>query len=127
MSEIDILPGDLRDRSFSKNEIVLPCDDTLEAIRVLEENGWAILSWEGWLRYPDGRVGHSPQFQGTVDILRDPEESWQSYVHRSAAFSRDTVSQANREWGQASEESRAKLLFCISAWSKEQEESRNKK
>jgi hypothetical protein len=34
----------------------------------LSDFGHRPLGWEGWLRYPNGQVGHSAQHQGTVDL-----------------------------------------------------------
>jgi hypothetical protein len=58
MNDIDFLPTPLKTKSLSDREIVLQNDAAVEAIDVLEQGKWAIVSWEVWIRYPEGRIGH---------------------------------------------------------------------
>jgi hypothetical protein len=96
----------LQERSASPSELVLTCDDALEALTLLERGGARMLGWEGWLRYDDGRVGHSAQYQGTVDLSMVPAE--QSY-----ALCRTTITDAHAAYRLRPERLDAELLFCI--------------
>lgn len=52
--------------SASATELVLPLIQALEAVEFFERSGSTVLGWEGWLRYSDGRLGHSSKHQGTA-------------------------------------------------------------
>jgi hypothetical protein len=115
---LQILPKHIRSRSFSQREIVLDFEDALEAIQLLKQKGWAIISWEGWLSFPDGRVGHSDQFQGTVELLPFSDESWAKYVQRAAEHARATILKSAHDWDRTQKDAGSKLLYCLTAWSK---------
>lgn len=105
-SELGLLPADLTARSLSDREIVLTHTDALAAIGHLAQAGHRILAWEGWLRWPDGRVGHSGEHQGTTDLSG-------LTALQAAAFCRETISLAQAAWDRAPEVPRATLFFCI--------------
>gem|GEM_PF-4720331 len=42
----------------------------ITALQMLEAAGAPLLGWEGWLRYPDGTLGHADKYQGTVDTVK---------------------------------------------------------
>lgn len=115
MDEIDYLPIDLRRESLSDREIVLPYSEVLKAIDILVNADWAVLSWEGWLKYSDGKVGHSSEYHGTVVIEQDENELWHDYVVRSASFCRRTIEQAQQQWNGKPEKVNAELYYCIVA------------
>ncbi|EFH84570.1 MAG TPA: hypothetical protein VHZ51_28070 [Ktedonobacteraceae bacterium] len=58
MSERDLLSEDLQRKSLSRNEIVLPYADALQALVILEEAHQAVLGWEPWLKWPNGSHLH---------------------------------------------------------------------
>lgn len=60
MDEIDLLPEALRSQSLSKREIVLPYQQALDALEILVVAKLAVVGWEGWVKYVDGRHGHAP-------------------------------------------------------------------
>jgi hypothetical protein len=62
------IPEELLSHSLSDREIVLPYPEVIAVIHRLPEFSLRVLGWEGWLRYPDGQVGHSSVRQGTVDL-----------------------------------------------------------
>ncbi|MFT0635344.1 hypothetical protein ACMFY5_24975, partial [Pseudomonas sihuiensis] len=66
MNPLDLLPVQLRERSISQSEIVLPLTQALEAIDLLESQGIQILGWEGWVKDKQGRIGHGNAPQGTM-------------------------------------------------------------
>ena len=78
----------------------------MEALAELERNDATILGWEGWLRYPDGRVGHSAEHQGTADM---------SALDAGAAYEycRNTIREAHAQFSVRPERSADALLFCI--------------
>jgi len=119
MEDLEYLAPELRSRSLSDREIVLNYADTLEAITLLIDQQVAIVCWEGWLRYSDGRKGHSGLFQGTYGINRETGETWGDYVDRAAAFCKETVGKSFRLWQQAPEPTGAELFFCLSLASEE--------
>lgn len=98
------IPEELLSRSLSDREIVLPYPEVIAVINRLPEFSLRVLGWEGWLRYPDGQVGHSPLRQGTVD-LSDLTPT------KAADFCISTIAQAHSEaMGQPES---GELYFCI--------------
>lgn len=100
--------ADLQQLSVSQNELVLPYPSAIEALRILEATGATLMGWEGWLRYPDGKLGHSDIHQGTTDIsaLSSPEAFIWAYT---------TMGLAQKEHELQNRTTGAKLLFCITA------------
>lgn len=105
---LSALPIDLAAQSASPTEIVLPFTAALEALDALAKADVRVLGWEGWVRMADGSVGHQDTPQGTGDLSDLPFEN-------AVSVCRDTIHAAEREWKLSSSESRAELLFCISA------------
>ena len=101
-----LLPADFARRSLSDREIVLTYVDALAAIEHLSHAGRRILAWEGWLRWTDGRVGHSEKHQGTVCLSG-------MTASQAAAFCRETIALAQAEWDRAPASPGATLYFCI--------------
>jgi hypothetical protein len=96
----------LKARSASPRELVLTYEDALSALDELEQHGAKVLGWEGWLRYADGRVGHSSDHQGSADL---------SGLNPTAAykFCRTTIRDAYEQFSVQPEGSATELLFCI--------------
>ena len=65
------------------------------------------LGWEGWLRTPDGQVGHGDAPQGTADLSELTKE-------QALDLSRRTIHAAHAEWNGSTAHPGAELLFCIS-------------
>ena len=101
--ETDI-PAELLSHSLSDREIVLKYPAVISIIRRLPEFGLRALGWEGWLRYPDGQVGHSSVHQGTVDLSDLPPEE-------AAEVCISTITQAHAEAMQ--QPGVAELYFCL--------------
>ena len=98
------IPKELLSRSLSNREVVLPYPDVIARIHRLREFGLRLLGWEGWLRYPDGRCGHSARHQGTVDLSDIPAQEATELCIR-------TIEQAQAE---ATREPEAgELYFCV--------------
>jgi hypothetical protein len=112
MNDLLLISDELRRLSQSDREIVLPYDAALRATGELERAGVAVIGWEGWLILPDHRRTHS-QFQGTTEIVREPTETWPSYVARCA----ETCGRMRQTWSAfpaSSEAAIGQLLFCLS-------------
>ena len=99
--------ADLQRLSVSQSELVLPYPQAVTALQLLEATGATLLGWEGWLRYPDGGLGHSDMHQGTTDT---------SALSSSKAYSlaRASMSLSQKEHELQNETTDIKLLFCIS-------------
>ena len=104
MDSSDDIPKELLSRSISDNEIVLPYPDVVATIHSLPEFGLRVLGWEGWLRYPHGRVGHSARHQGTVSLSDMPAAD-------AAEFCIRTVEQAHADATREPEP--GELYFCV--------------
>jgi hypothetical protein len=57
VGEISLLPQMLWEQSLSDREIVLSHQEAKEALDFLERAHWALLGWEGWVKYPMGLMG----------------------------------------------------------------------
>src|SRR5688572_14334894 len=113
VSIVSDLPSDLMQSSLSDRELVLRLPEALAALKALAAGNLPVLGWEGWIRYPDGRVGHSRQHQGSVSLDRDPGETMPDYVQRSVGFARTTIIAAQDAWDQEPEVPGGQLYFCI--------------
>jgi hypothetical protein len=100
--------SELQAKSASINELVLPLPEAIAALGILEQSGDPLLGWEGWLRRPDGRLGHSARHQGTVDLSHlSPSEAY--------AFAKSTMQQSQAEHDSNPEVPGSELLFCITS------------
>lgn len=97
---------EIKSRSASKREMVVDYLDAIRLLDIYERSGVKILGWEGWVRHPGGRLGHSKKYQGTVDLSAMPNSS-------AVALAKSTIIQAHEEWGSVPEVDGAILLFCI--------------
>jgi hypothetical protein len=113
MNDLQLLTKDLQAQSLSKREIVLPYREALQALDVLADANWAVLGWEGWVRYPDGRYGHAPNGMGTVMLDQADGEGWDAYVRRSARFCRDTIEVEQQLWNADPGHASLTLYFCL--------------
>lgn len=103
--ELELLPRDLALRSASPVEVVLPYRDALDAIRIIHSKGMGVAGWEGWIRTPDGRVGHGDAPSGaTLSRLG---------VDESARACSEQIQAAESSWRGSSLHPEAELLFCI--------------
>ena len=91
----------LQQKSASRNELVLPLALALDALKSFKAAGIVVLGWEGWLRYPDGRLGHSARHQGTSG------SGWEYETLEQ------TMRQAQTEHLTEPEAPHSELLFCI--------------
>ncbi len=106
MSALDFIPPPLAALSISEKEIVLPLDEALEAVDYLERHGRLILGWEGWVKTPDGRVGHGSAPQGTVSL--------EDYSPAEAAnICRATMPEEAKTWAEENPTTKESLYFCI--------------
>ena len=96
---------DLQQLSASQNELVLPYVQAMKALELLESAGASLLGWEGWLRYPDRRLGHSPLHQGVDTSKLAPSEAYR--------LARDTICISQKEYESTSAMADVQLLFCI--------------
>src|SRR5450755_526029 len=78
--------------------------------------GWALLGWEGWVKYPDGRHGHTPGgVMGTESIEQEAGETWEGYVQRSARFCAETIAKDQHAWDANPSTAHMTLYFCLTA------------
>jgi hypothetical protein len=50
---------------------------------------WALLGWEGWVKYSDGRHGHTPGGVMGIEVERKEGEAWEAnpeYAHLVLCF-----------------------------------------
>lgn len=119
INDLELIPAELAAKSLSDCEIVLAYDDVIEAIKHLASNGYFVMSWEGWLKYPDGGITHSIH-QGTkgfrgirgprVDINKPVEQR----IQEAALFTQKTIQKSQREWNENPEIDGGTLYFCLS-------------
>ena len=97
---------DIKSRSASDREIVVEYMDAMEILDIFDWNRTKVLGWEGWIKYPNGQLGHSQKHQGTTDLSNMPNKA-------AIALTKCTIMQANTEWEEKPEIENATLLFCI--------------
>jgi hypothetical protein len=107
-SDLHLVPANLAERSLSARELVLPYPQVLDALDALERRECGLSGWEGWIRYPDGRVGHSARHQGMAGM----ESLARSEAYRLV---RAAIEEAQDQWVVQPESPRGELYFCISA------------
>ena len=98
---------DIKKRSASKSELVVNYRDAMELLYIFEGEGTQILGWEGWIKFSDGRLGHSPKYQGIADLATLD-------LKAAIALVKSTIMQSYNEWNEIEETSDGELLFCIS-------------
>jgi hypothetical protein len=96
---------DLKAMSISEEELVLPYAHVIEVLGLLESQAVPLLGWEGWLRFPDGRLGHSSKHQGTDTLGLDSVTAYR--------WARDTIRASQQEHECLPEMPETELLFCI--------------
>jgi len=102
----EFIPQEIIEKSISQKEIVIPFEEALKVIDIMESKGVLILGWEGWVKTEDGRVGHGSAPQGTVS-LEDCS------VVEAAEICRKTIKEEATEWEKENRDSSEKLHFCI--------------
>ena len=97
---------EIKSRSKSSKEIVVEYLDAIKLLYIFEQNNTSVLGWEGWIKYPDGSLGHSKNHQGTTDLSCSSNSS-------AIALIKDSLIQAHTKWEVKPEVNDAELLFCI--------------
>lgn len=115
MNAINLLPLELQENSLSKKEVILSLEDALKAVDIYSTNNWLVLNWEGWVKYSEGKHGHSEKHRGTSDIFKKKDEDWETFVERSASYCIKTIIKAQDLWNMEPEYPDAMLYFCITA------------
>ena len=100
-----LLPGDLRERSRSKLDIVLEGADALRALEHLAEAGHRVETWEGWVWLADGGRTRSLVHPGPFALPMD--------VAGAAAVAREGIERAVAAWARRPEYPGATLAFCL--------------
>ena len=70
MSDLLLLSAELRARSRSETEIILPYDAAVQAVRQLRSSRIALLGWEGLVITAEGKVVFTDCVRGTASIDR---------------------------------------------------------
>jgi len=101
MYPIEVLPENLRAKSYSSRYIVLDFTNALLAVDLLAAAGWAVWSWEGRVLVANElRTLHHIRYETKnndllwrFEVQWQSEESWNEYVARAAEMSRMTLQQ----------------------------------
>lgn len=96
---------DLKRISISERELVFSYAHAIEVLGLLESQAVPLLGWEGWLRFPDGRLGHSSKHQGTDTLGLDSVDAYR--------WAKDTICASQQEHECLPEVPDTELLFCI--------------
>ncbi|SDI96286.1 hypothetical protein [Pseudomonas abietaniphila] len=97
---------DFQRLSASQSELVLSYQHAIKALDFLQAKGASLLAWEGWLRYPNGTLGHSCDYQGCGDLSK-------LEVSEGYRFAKQTIRVAHEEY--EAQGKNAELLFCITS------------
>lgn len=115
MSDLDLLPDDLRAESRMEREIALPFPAVLDAVRLIEEQGVFLLGSEALATYPDGGFGAYP-CGGVVGLSIEPpaQASERSRAVRHAANEmRRTITEEATTRSLTPPVDGVELIFCI--------------
>jgi hypothetical protein len=112
MNGLTLLPKEMQERSLSDREIVLDYEDALQALDIIVDAKWAFLGWEGWAKYPDGKVGHC-DYQGTTSIKKEKGQSWEEYIHDGYTVVKKTMQEDYVDWVKSEKAKEYELYFCI--------------
>lgn len=112
-NDLNLIPEQYRSISLSENEIVLPYLEVIEVIKYFRENKIAVIAWEGWAKYPDNKKGHFGEFQGTISVCKNLDETWNEFVIRSFDFAENTIKKDYNEW-KINFPPIPELYFCLS-------------
>jgi hypothetical protein len=101
MYPIEVLPEDLRAKSYSSRDIILDFPTALLAVDILAAAGWAVWSWEGRVLIADElRTFHDIRYETKnndllwrFEVEWQSDESWDEYVARAANLSKTTLGQ----------------------------------
>jgi hypothetical protein len=105
VSDLELLPNDLAERSISTRDIVLALADAERAIEVLGRSGRRLEAWEGWVRFPDGTRTRSLRHPGSFVLPADGT--------RAAAVTLDSIRKAQSVWDRSPEYPGASLYYCL--------------
>jgi hypothetical protein len=97
--------SDLQRLSVSSSELVLPFTHAITALELLEAAEAPLLGWEGWLRYPSGRLGHSARHQGVDTSKLESSEAYRRV--------RSDICLSQKEHESEAAMVGIQLLFCI--------------
>ena len=128
MSDVDLLPTHLQEKSLSGRDIVLLYDDALSALDHFGATGVAPFAWEGLIRRPDDLFTHAVRqvtlFDGSTVtgiihmgvIEREDGEGWSAYVVRAVGVCRASIEEAQRAWDDRPGMLGARLHFSLGVW-----------
>jgi len=104
--ELEILPRELALQSASPTEVVLPYLLAIDALEVYARARRRVLGWEGWIRNPDGSVGHGDSVRGSRDLSTLDAQQAMTTCRR-------TIDDAHSAWNSSATDPGTELLFCI--------------
>ncbi|WP_157507961.1 hypothetical protein [Ktedonobacter racemifer] len=113
MNDTNLLPEALRKQSLSEREIVLPFQETLQALEILATAGYSLQGWEGWIRYANGKYGHPLMVIGAIEFGRRPGQTWVDYVQETKNFCRQTIEKEQKHWNIQAKSQEQTLYFCL--------------
>lgn len=113
MGDLSYLPLALASKSLSTQEIVLTHSDTVEAVRELAKLGVAVVDWEAWGLFPDGKKGHAGVRRSDYPG-RHSSETWTEFVQRAARDCLETVSNADAHLRADPNFDGVEIHFCLS-------------
>lgn len=113
MDDLSYLPLALASKSLSTQELVLTLTDVVEAVRLLAEQHVAVVDWEAWGLYPDGRTGHAGLHRSDYPS-RHSWETWAEFVERAARDSLETARKADAYLRANPTFAGVEVYFCLS-------------
>jgi len=108
-SLLELLPDEVRSKSISVREIVLPLPEALRAVDILESNGCEILGYEGWVKTSKGAVGHGSAGRYCASYSEDLS------IRERASLCRMHIVEDAGAWQEENLSTTDLLHFCITA------------
>ena len=113
MNEIDLLPLELKTKSLSVREIILPYEEAIKAIIFFEKCNWIVSDLIGWIKYADYNNYNLAKYQ--INSFNDNSEKWFALVQKTAKDWIKIINKAHLEWANMEEFSESELYFLIKA------------
>lgn len=120
MDDLAYLPAALFSKSLSTQEIVLTLPNTVEAVRLLAGQNIAVVGWEAWGLYPDGRKGHAGVHRSDYPG-RHTWEIWTDFVQRAARECIETARHADAYLRADPNFADVEIHFCLSITTEHEE------
>jgi hypothetical protein len=104
-ADLAALPDALASQSLSTTQIILACEQALEAIEHLTNAGRRVIAWEGWVKFRDGTRAKSLGHGGSFALPRD--------ATKAAEVAKAGIAKAQERWNRDPEYFGATLYFGL--------------